>query len=216
MAERRPLVALNGRIQQLPDGDTVAGAGGGSAPAGIKPYSDGTRQGATLPGWVFDANGGPNEYNAWGNTLWFQPFVLRGSFTVNAISIIARSSTASLFYRVGITALSDNPWQPSGSALYRSTELVGGTGLLRHTLPSALSLMAGLYAVVFLGSDFFPVYGRAATLPEMGLLPADSNVGIISELSKSTAYAALPDPIPAWDTVVVEGYGSHTTWIFLD
>lgn len=42
MAERKPLVLINGIIQELPDGDTVPGAGGGSSAPGPTDFWGGT------------------------------------------------------------------------------------------------------------------------------------------------------------------------------
>lgn len=37
MAVRRPLVMVNGQLQELPIGDTLAGAGGSSTPTKVAP-----------------------------------------------------------------------------------------------------------------------------------------------------------------------------------
>lgn len=53
MAEQRPLVIISGRVQQLPTGDTVAGATGGGA---FDPTCLVTVWNAGDPQLVFDSN----------------------------------------------------------------------------------------------------------------------------------------------------------------
>lgn len=195
----------------------TAVGGGASAPAAIRPYNDASLQFGTLPGWVFDS-GAPVEINAWGNRIWYTPFLLGGSFTVNRIHITARSDVSTLQYRVGITALSDNPWQPTGPMLYRSAALSGAVaGPIPHTLPTPLVLGAGLYAVTFISSDWFPLHGRAGNLGAMGVQVNATNVGIISDLVRfaGASFGPLPDPMPTWDSVTIEAFGTRSAWIFL-
>lgn len=193
MASRKPLVHVTGRIQQLPDGDTIdavtsLASGRAKASGGATFYH--------APGVDFS---GVGTRAIVANTMYYAPWFVDGTIVIDQFAAeITTAGAAGTLARLGIYR-ADADWQPTDEVVEGAEISIAAVGVVTSAITDT-TLNPGRYLAAITCSG-------APTFREMrggqryiGLSTAFGTSPFRISMTVGRAYAALPATGVAWTT----------------
>lgn len=184
MAVRKPLITLNGRLQELPAADTVL------VPEGR------AKAGATTHLWLPDfivASVGTLALTA--NRMQYEPVIVRTPVTLDRLTVEVTSLVAATNIQLGIYN-ADTDWQPTSLVIDGGNVSSAATGVLSVTIN--LTLQPGRYLNALISNG-----APTVRMLRGGITPIDAALGsspAIKQFRVASTYGALASTGVAWDT----------------